>query len=467
MAKETITLTRREQNRAIALTAVLEGRLTAAQAATLLRISLRHCRRLLAVLRRDGPAALAHGNRGRPAPNRTPDGLRARVVTLAQTTYAGFNHQHLTEMLGDEEGLPLSRPTVRRVLLAAGIPSPRTRRPRRHRRRRERMPQAGLLVQLDGSHHDWLEGRGPRLVLHGAIDDATNEVPAALFRAEEDAAGYLWVLRELARHRGLPVAVYSDRHGIFEANSRQPLTLEDQLRGLRHPRTQVGRTFDELGIRWIPADSPQAKGRIERLWGTFQDRLVSELRRARATSLEEANAVLAAFLPRYNRRFTKPPAHPDPAYRSLPADLALDHICCFKYARTVANDNTVRLEEHLIQLLPGPGRRSYAKARVAVHEHLDGTLSVVYQGQPLAIHLLTPPSQDRLLRVRARKQRPNPPSATRRQDQLRQRPRSKDSKPRPRQPGKPRADHPWNQYALMEKKRKALKEAGVSFSLNR
>ncbi len=161
MTKETITLNSREQRRAIALTAVLEGRLRAVQAAELLRISLRHRRRLLAAYRRGGPAALAHGNRGRPARNRLPAAVRKRVVRLAETTYAGFNQQHLTEMLAEEQELVLSRATVRRLLLTAGLGSPRTRRPRHHRRRRERMSQAGQLAQMDGSQHDWLEGRGP------------------------------------------------------------------------------------------------------------------------------------------------------------------------------------------------------------------------------------------------------------------------------------------------------------------
>ena len=139
----------------------------------------------------------------------------------------------------------------------------------------------------------------PRLVLHGAIDDATNEVPAALFRLQEDAHGYLHVLRETVRRCGCPAAVYTDRHTIFHAAPAQPLTLDQQLQGLRRPPTQLGRAFAELGIRWIPAASPQAKGRIERLWGVFQDRLVSELRRARVSSLQEANRLLADFLPRY------------------------------------------------------------------------------------------------------------------------------------------------------------------------
>jgi hypothetical protein len=389
--------------------------------------------------------------------------LRDRVVTLARTTYAGFNYQHLTEMLGQDEGLAVSLPTVRRWLLAAGIPSPRTRRPRKHRRRRERMPQAGLLVQMDASHHDWLEGRGPRLVLHGAIDDATNEVPAALFRLQEDAAGYLGVLREMARRRGLPVAIYSDRHGIF-ARPGRPLGLDEQLRGLSRTRTQVGRALDELGITWVPASSPQAKGRVERLWGTFQDRLVSELRRADVTTLEAANRLLAAFLLRYNRRFAVPPAHAEAAYRALPAGLALDHICCFTYARTVANDNTVRLEEHLLQLLPGPGGRSYAKAHVEVHEHLDGALSVSYRGAILPTRVLDGASLAQPLRARPHRAPPAPKAISARPRKPRARP---DRPTRKGQPWKPAPDHPWKRAAKEGLKRKELQKAGVTFSLNR
>jgi transposase len=269
MTRETITLTQEEQRRAVVLTAIGDGRVTAAEGTSLLSLSLRHCRRLLARVRRDGPAGLAHGNRGRRPPNRVPARLEQRIVRLARTVYAGFNHQHLTEHLADEQGITLSRPTVHRILVAHGLPSPRPRRRRRFRRRRERMPQAGLLVQCDASHHDWLEGRGPHLVLHSAIDDATSQVPAAVFREEEDAQGYFLVLRDLVGTQGCPVALYTDRHGVFHKTSRADPSLAQQLRGLRRPPTQFGRALADLGIRWIPAASPQAKGRIERLWGTF------------------------------------------------------------------------------------------------------------------------------------------------------------------------------------------------------
>ena len=202
----------------------------------------------------------------------------------------------------------ISRAALRRLLRAAGLASPRRRRRPRHRSRRDRMPQAGLLLQIDGSRHDWLEGRGPRMTLVGGIDDATGAVTGAVFREQEDAAGYLEVLRDTLRRHGIPAAVYRDRHTIFEASDRA-LTLEEQLADARLP-TQVGRALDELGITSIAAGSPQAKGRVERLWGTLQDRLVTELRLAGADDRDAANRVLATFLPRFNRRFTVAAAEP-------------------------------------------------------------------------------------------------------------------------------------------------------------
>lgn len=448
MTRETITLTQAEQRRVIVLTQVREQRMKARQAAALLGLSLRHCRRLLAAFRRDGPAALAHGNRGRSAANRVPTSLQRRIVRLARTTYAGFNHQHLTEKLAEAHGIVFSRPTVHRILLAAGLPSPRPRRPRRFRRRRDRMPQPGILLQWDGSHHDWLEGRGPRLVLHGAIDDATNEVPAAIFRLQEDAYGYFVVLGATIRTHGIPIALYGDRHGIITNEARpRPLTLDEQLRGRTRPLTQVGRALHELDIEWIPAHSPQAKGRIERLWGTFQDRLVSELRLAKARTLEEANVVLQAFLPRYNARFTRPAIQPGSAYRPLPPDLNLTDVCCFAYERAVANDNTITLgpQQHL-QLLPDVHRTSYAKTSVIVRRHLDGRLSVSHDGRRVAFRILTTPRRHPSLT-----QKPDARSSVRR--------RAPSSR-------KPRRDHPWNAYAARALRRKQLKMAGVTFSLN-
>jgi hypothetical protein len=346
---------------------------------------------------REGPAALVHANRGRPSTRRLDPDLGQRIVELAATTYAGANDCHLAELLAEQEGIDISRSSLRRLLRAAGRSSPRRRRPPRHRSRRDRMPQEGMLLQVDGSRHDWLEGRGPRMTLVGAIDDATGRMTGATFREQEDTAGYLAVLRDTVRRYGVPLAVYRDRHTLFETPRGSLMTLEEQLADTRTP-TQLGRALEELGITSIAARSPQAKGRIERAWGTFQDRLVTELRLAAADDREAADVVLGRFLPRFNRRFMVPAADPSPAWRRLPAGTRIDRVCCLKYRRVVANDHTVRVGATVLQLPPGPGRRGYAGRRVELHLRLDGRM-IVWDGERelLATEAPADPAQLRAL----------------------------------------------------------------------
>ena len=381
--RETVILNGAEQQRLVMLNRVLMGDLTAADAATALGRSVRQVRRMLAAYRKEGAAALAHGNRGRSPAHVLDVALAARVRDLARTTYAGCNDTHLSELLAEREGIALSRSAVRRLRLAAGLERPRRRRPPAHRRRRERKAQAGMLLQLDASPHAWLAERGPRLSLLAAIDDATGTMPAALFRAQEDAAGYLEILYQMVTTVGCPEAVYHDRHGIFVRSAGERERLEEHLAGEREP-TQVGRALRELGIASICAHSPQAKGRVERLFGTLQDRLVAELGLAGATTVEAANAVLAAYLPRFNARFAVPPTVADPAWRPLLPETDPWQVCCLRYLRTVGRDDTVRLGEHRLQLLPARGHGTYARCRVEVREHLDGSLSVWHHGGRLA-----------------------------------------------------------------------------------
>jgi len=448
MLKETVSLSAKEQHRVMVLNQVQRGELTGGQAAELMRLSLRQVRRLLAGYRKEGVAAVAHGNRGRSPVHAIPEETRKRVVELAQDPYGGLNHCHLQEMLAEREQLVLSRSSVWRILTASGIASPRQRRPPQHRCRRERYPQEGMLLQVDGSRHDWLQGRGPYLTLVGAIDDATGTVPHALFREQEDAHGYLLLLQGIIRTKGIPLALYSDRHSIFSVNLKQAESMEEQLAGAR-PATQLGRALQELGIQSILAHSPQAKGRIERLWGTFQDRLVAELRLAGAATLEEANQVLWQFLPKSNARFAVPPSQPGSAYRPA-GRLDLAGVLCFKHQRTVAKDNTVKLGGHTLQLLPGPQRCSYARARVEVQERLDGSLAVCFQGNLIA----TRPAPPHAVTLRADKRKekgtsgePGVPSS----------PCSPSIPPRPvgagrQAPGsKPGPNHPWRKPLLVTK----------------
>ena len=365
------------------LNRVERGGVVGRQAAEILGISLRHLRRLMAAYRKEGARALAHGNRGRNPRHTLAAAVKEAVVKLWRSKYTGFNTQHFTELLEEKEGIKLSRSSVRRLLLGVGIRSPRKRRAPKHRSRRERYPQKGMMLQTDASEHDWLEGRGPWLTLAGAIDDATGEVPYALFRGQEDAQGYFLLFREIVSRQGIPMAVYRDRHSIFESVKNAPESLEEQLEGKRRP-TQFGRLMAELGITSIPSNSPQGRGRIERLRGTFQDRLRSELRLAGAKTLEEANRVLWDFLPRYNRKFAVAPAEPGSAYRQPGEDFDAGRVFCFKYYRTVGLDNVVRFGEHRLQIMPSNGRLSYARARVEVHERMDGSLAVYYEEHCLA-----------------------------------------------------------------------------------
>jgi transposase len=377
--KEIVTLNRKEQKRLVVLNQVGMGKLVVGQAAEVLELSPRQVWRLLVAYRKEGATALAHGNRGRKPYNALDDNLREQVLKLAQSIYAGCNTQHFTELLAERGDIILSRSSVRRILLAAGIRSPRKRRPPKHRSRRERYPQEGMLLQIDGSPHDWLEGRGPWLSLIGAIDDATGKVLYAIFREQEDSKGYFLLIQEIVLNYGIPLALYHDRHSIFEMPGDKLPSIEEQLEGKR-PLTQLGRLMEELGITSIPAFSPQAKGRIERLWGTFQDRLVSELRLAGAKTMDESNQVLVGFLPRYNQRFAVPAREPGLAYRRLDSGFKPEEFFCFKYQRTVGADNVVRFGEQRLQVLPSEDRLSYTRCKVEVQERLDGSLAVYYQG---------------------------------------------------------------------------------------
>jgi transposase len=357
---------------------------TVAEGAALLGISERQLWRIVGRYRQAGAGGLVHGNRNQPSPRRLSAAVRAEIVALAEGKYRDYNDQHLTEVLQEERGLVVSRASVRRVRRAAGLSSPKKYRRRQGRQRRERYGQPGMLLQMDASLHLWLEDRGPRLALVGAIDDATNEVVSAHFREQEDAAGYFLLLQDIAVRYGLPLAIYADRHTIFQS-PKQP-TIAQQLAGAV-PSSQFARLLAELNIRLIAAHSPQAKGRIERLWQTFQDRLVKELRQAGATTLAAANQVLVAYLPKFNQHFMVPAAQPGTAFRPLPDDLnnELDLALrfAFRYQRRVANDHTITLAGHTLQLPPLANGRSYAKATVDLHHRLDGRLTVCYQGQCL------------------------------------------------------------------------------------
>lgn len=417
-----VTLTKEEQKRVMVVSEVGRG-MRGREAAVVLGISLRQLRRLTAAYRERGIAALAHGNRGRKPANAIGEEMRYRLLDLASTKYCGVNHQHFTELLAEREGICLSRSSVRNILTGWGIRSPRKRRPPKHRSRRERYPQEGMLLQIDGSPHNWLQERGPQMSLVGAIDDATGKVPYAVFREQEDSHGYFVLLQEIVKRQGIPLAIYHDRHSIFEVSPDKLPSIGEQLEA-KTPVTQFGRLMAELGITAISALSPQAKGRIERLWGTFQDRLVSELRLAEVNTLEEANRFLECFLEHYNARFAVPPEQSGSAYRTAEG-LSLETLFCFKHERVVGADNVVRFLGRRLQILPSLERLSYARCCVDVHEQLDGTLKIYYQGHYLDI-------------------RPAPPEATRIRELVGASIPSVSTQPS--YVAKPAQNHPWRRW---------------------
>ena len=333
------------------------------QASTLMGVSTRHTRRILAAYGEEGAAALAHGNRGRRPANATPSALASEAVRLARSRYAGVNHTHLSELLREREGIDIGRDTLRKILANAGVNSPR-----------RATPREGMLIQVDGSYHRWLGKDGPQFTLLLAIDDASGIVVNALFCELENTHSYFSLLDGLIRRCGIPLALYADRHAVFK------YTPPSEAAGAP---TQFSRAMDELGIQLIFALSPQAKGRVERAAGTFQDRLVTELRLAGATTINDANRVLEDFLPRFNGRFKVPARESEVAYRAVDDGMRLDRVLCFKYRRRVARDNTVRYRWRTLQLLPGTDRPTYAGAAVDVLEGLDDSLAVQHEGRDI------------------------------------------------------------------------------------
>ena len=373
------TLTMQDEKRLEIIQRVLRRELTVMQAALVMGVSERQCYRIKARVDKSGAKGVVHGNRGRPCKRKTKEKTIRQVLALARGKYQGFNDHHLTEKLKEQEKIELSREKVRRVLRANGIGSPKRRRGIKHRSRRERRASEGMMLQVDGSPHDWLQGRGSRLCLIGAIDDATSKVMGAFFAPAESSWGYFHLFCEIFKQHGVPQSIYTDCHSVFFTD-REP-TLEEQLIN-RKPTTEVGRGLEELGVTLILAHCPQAKGRIERLWNTFQDRLVSELRLAKAKTVEQATVVLNRYLIVHNRRFAEP-AKAEPAWRKLSA-LKIERALCFKQQRTVAKDNTVTFEGSVLQIPKTSPFRSYANKRIDVHVLLDGAVEFFYNTEKIA-----------------------------------------------------------------------------------
>ena len=364
-----------EVNRLKVVQEYMDGTVTIEQVAAVLKRRPRSVYRLVAKVRAKGPGGILHGNRNRRSLRRVAEGTRKKLVELARGKYHDVNDRHMCELLQKSERIAIGRETLRCILRKEGIKPKRAVKRRKYRSRRERKEAFGMMLQIDASPHDWLEGRGPWLTLVGGKDDATSFVWAR-FEEAETTWGYLDLMREVITTHGVPLSLYADRHSIFHT-TREP-TIIEQLKDVV-PLTQFGRAMAELGVSLIKAWSPQAKGRIERQWGTFQDRLVVVLRLAGAKTIEEANKVLKEFLAEYNAQFCVPPEQTVPVFMRTPTKTVLHDVLCVKEIRTVKKDHTVSFEGLVLQIPPSKKYPCMADGVVEVREYRDGHVEITYK----------------------------------------------------------------------------------------
>ena len=345
-----------------------------------------------------------HGNTGRAPRNRTDPLLVERLAALcgAGGIYHDFNVSHLCDLLARDEEISLPRSTLSRLLRVAGVRAPLPRRAEVKRMRRERKSAEGEMLQIDATPFDWLESRAPRMALCAAIDDATSQVVYASFRPTEDQAGYFLMRRAIALSYGLPRLLYHDRHTILRS-PKEP-TLEDELAG-RRPASQFQRVADALGIASIAALSPQAKGRIERLWRTLQDRLTKELRLAAINTLDEANAFLPSFIESYNVRFAQPAAEAQSAWQALPKGADLHYYFSTCETRQVRRDQTIAWPGRTVQLVPEKDQLSLSSKSVEVRVSPEGEIAIYHEGRRLSHREFAP--QAEVSTVKAQR-RPSP-----------------------------------------------------------
>jgi len=431
-----LRMSRKERDRLKVIEPLAEGRLTQAEAATLMGLSVRQVRRILGRYRAEGDAGLLHRARGRPSNRRIPEATARRAVALVETRYRDFGPTLAAEKLAERDGIAVSREWLRRRMIAASLW--RARRGRRVRPHLWRSPRAsfGELVQMDASEHAWLEGRGEaEPILLTMIDDATRRRHLRFFPANTTEANLEMVGRWLRRH-GRPLAIYADRDSIYRVN--RPPSDEEALAG-REAETQFGRALRELGIRYIPAYSPQAKGRVERAFGTDQDRLVKELRLAGVTTIEAANRFLEeVYEPMVNTRFTVPPASTVDAHRSC-RGFDRKAILSVQETRTVTNDYTIRYHGQVLQIERRSITAGLRRGKVIVEERLDGTRTLRFRGRYLRFHAVA---------THATPGSPTAATATARGPARKRRRRAAapasvpSASAAPRRPAK---DHPWRQ----------------------
>jgi transposase len=414
--KDIVMLRQRDLKRLHVVHKVREGTLTQAEAAKMVELSERQIRRIVARIREEGDGGIQHRARGRQSNRKLPQKLKDRIIVLYRHKYQGFGPVLATEKLSELDGITVSDETLRTWLIESGEWHPRQKR-KAHREWRPRKEHCGEMLQMDGSHHDWFEGRGPVCVLMGYIDDATGRVYGR-FYAYEGTIPAMDSFKRYIRRYGIPMSVYLDKHTTYKSPAKP--TIEEEIEG-KEPVSEFGRALTELGVQLIHAHSPQAKGRVERLFKTLQDRLIKEMRLRGIGSIEEGNRFLAEYLPIYNRRFARKAAKHEDLHRPVARDLDLDAVLCIRTERTLRNDFTIAHNRKLYQI-----QETVKGAKVIVQERINGSMFITYQGKRVKFREIT--------------ERPERPPKLR--------------KRRRQTPVVPAADHPWRKLFYKERLKK-------------
>lgn len=367
--KDIIMLSQRELKKLHVIKKVLDGVVKQIEAAEILSLSDRQIRRLINRVKVEGDAGIGHKSRSKPSGRKLPMNIRDRVIKLCRGKYKGFGPTLAAEKLHEIEDISLSDETLRLWLIESGDWK-KARKTRGHRQWRERKHYFGEMIQLDGSHHDWFEGRGPKCVLMGYIDDATGNV-FSRFYSYEGTIPAMGSFKQYAKKYGLPMSVYLDKHTTYKSPAK--LSVKDAIDGIE-PMSEFERAMKELGVKVIHANSPQAKGRIERLFRTFQDRVIKEMRLKGISTIEEANRFLIKYLPIYNRKFRVKPRQEDNLHREIPKGIKLDSILCIKTERVLRNDYTVAHKTKLYQIMDKTDAR-----RVMVEEKINGKMEIKHE----------------------------------------------------------------------------------------
>ena len=390
--KDMIAMSQEDLRRLAVIHKAIDKRVTQVEAASILDLSDRQVRRIITRVSEDGDKGVIHQSRGQPSHNAIDLKIKKRAINLCMGTYEGFGPTLASEKLFERDKIDISRETLRRWLKDEKLPY-RDRKKRPHRQWRERKYHSGEMVQMDGSHHDWFEGRGPWCVLMGYIDDATG-IPFAKFCPYEGSLTAMDSFKGYIKKHGIPLSVYLDKHTTYKSTKKR--TMEDELNNI-DPLSQFGRALGELGVELIHANSPEAKGRIERLFETFQDRVIKEMRLRKISSIEEANKFLGYYLPIFAKRFGVPPVKEGDLHRPLPKGVDLNRILCVKTERTLNNDFTIAHNKKLYQILDNTPAK-----KLMVEERIDGSMLMRYKDSVLRFKEITnrPPKKKYEFKIR-------------------------------------------------------------------